>query len=127
LGESGFRIVFWSLKKSLTDAPPGERLGVIRELTHRAPAGFPPAGRLSFYANLSTMLPHRPHAYDAGLDAEISHSGAAPVSAGLSGSDQAQVDHHSRICPNCDHRLTGHRCKLVCTECGYYLSCADYY
>jgi hypothetical protein len=36
-------------------------------------------------------------------------------------------EHHSVYCPNCSHRLTGHRCKLVCQQCGYYLSCADYY
>ncbi|HLI04783.1 MAG TPA: hypothetical protein VKU93_10960 [Terracidiphilus sp.] len=36
-------------------------------------------------------------------------------------------EHHQQICPNCGHRLTGHRCKLVCAHCGYYMSCADYY
>lgn len=39
----------------------------------------------------------------------------------------AGVDHHCRICPTCGNQLTGHRCKLICTQCGYYLSCADYY
>jgi hypothetical protein len=44
-----------------------------------------------------------------------------------SAADAAPVEHHCQVCPCCGHRLTGHRCKLVCAECGYYLSCADYY
>jgi len=35
--------------------------------------------------------------------------------------------HHSVYCPNCSSQLSGHRCKLICNRCGYYLSCADYY
>jgi hypothetical protein len=31
------------------------------------------------------------------------------------------------FCPICDSRLLGHRCKLVCPQCGYFMSCADYY
>jgi hypothetical protein len=69
------------------------------------------------------MLPHRPHAYDAAFEVEISQSGSSSAS----GPGQGQVDHHCQICPNCAHRLTGHHCKLVCAQCGYYLSCADYY
>ena len=30
-------------------------------------------------------------------------------------------------CPVCSTRLTEQRCKLVCAQCGYYMSCADYY
>ena len=33
----------------------------------------------------------------------------------------------SRFCPVCSQRLTSRRCKLICTVCGYYMSCADYY
>ncbi|MGO9260255.1 MAG: hypothetical protein ACLQU1_28705 [Bryobacteraceae bacterium] len=30
-------------------------------------------------------------------------------------------------CPVCSTRLTDRKCKLFCAQCGYYLSCADYY
>ena len=30
-------------------------------------------------------------------------------------------------CPVCSTRLTERKCKLICQQCGYYLSCADYY
>jgi len=30
-------------------------------------------------------------------------------------------------CPVCSARLDQHKCKLVCRQCGYYMSCADYY
>jgi hypothetical protein len=31
------------------------------------------------------------------------------------------------FCPVCSTRLTSSKCKLICAQCGYYLSCADYY
>jgi hypothetical protein len=33
----------------------------------------------------------------------------------------------SRYCPVCSQRLESRRCKLICPQCGYYMSCADYY
>ena len=33
----------------------------------------------------------------------------------------------SLYCPVCSLRLAERKCKLFCTRCGYYLSCADYY
>ena len=80
------------------------------------------------HANLSDMLPQRPAALDPDFapdfHPDFSQSGAVCAAQGQSAKP---VDHHCQICPTCSHRLTGHHCKLVCTQCGYYLSCADYY
>jgi hypothetical protein len=70
------------------------------------------------------MLPQRPAAVDPDFAADFSQSATACA---LSSDPAERVDHHCQICPTCSARLTGHRCKLVCTQCGYYLSCADYY
>ena len=90
--------------------------------------------RLLSHGNLSCMLPQRPSALDPDFDpdftVDFSHGEPAGISQDVRPGTQAsekQVDHHCQVCPTCGHRLTGHHCKLVCTQCGYYLSCADYY
>jgi methionyl-tRNA synthetase len=30
-------------------------------------------------------------------------------------------------CPVCNRRLASRKCKLLCEQCGYFMSCADYY
>jgi hypothetical protein len=69
------------------------------------------------------MLPQRPQGLDPDFNADVSHAGSTDAPA----QEETAVDHHCQICPNCGHRLSGHSCKLVCVECGYYMSCADYY
>ena len=53
-------------------------------------------------------------------------SPAAQEACPLSGGGTGPL-HHSVFCPNCSARLAEHRCKLICRDCGYYLSCADFY
>jgi len=39
----------------------------------------------------------------------------------------AQALDASCFCPNCSTQLVDNRCKLKCPQCGYYLSCSDFY
>jgi len=95
----------------------------------RALAEMSRGKRPSLHANLSGMQPQAPRIVNSGFEpestAKISQSGAETAK-NVDPSAQS-VDHHCQICPTCGHRLSGHRCKLVCANCGYYMSCADYY
>jgi len=59
--------------------------------------------------------------------------GAGPLSYGYNSvkpvpeSEPKSADEPMLYCPVCSTRLVQHQCKLVCPQCGYYLSCADYY
>ncbi len=66
------------------------------------------------------MLLQRPQALNSDFHADFSYDEVACA-------DLQPVDHHCQVCPTCGHRLIGHRCKLICMHCGYYMSCADYY
>jgi hypothetical protein len=32
-----------------------------------------------------------------------------------------------RTCASCGSAMEERKCKLICTGCGYFLSCSDYY
>ncbi len=52
-------------------------------------------------------------------------SSAAPLA--RSPSLAARIEDPSWYCPVCSQRLESWRCRLICSACGYYMSCADYY
>jgi len=46
----------------------------------------------------------------------------------ISDRNQAGTENEPMLyCPVCSRRLTERKCKLFCEQCGYYMSCADYY
>jgi hypothetical protein len=41
--------------------------------------------------------------------------------------DVPAQDEPMLYCPVCGTRLAALKCKLICEQCGYFMSCADYY
>lgn len=41
--------------------------------------------------------------------------------------EETQIGEKWDYCPNCSAQLRESRCKLVCLQCGFYLSCSDFY
>jgi len=65
-----------------------------------------------------------------GKTAEITEENGRNVSEKSTASHVSAAATHedaSRFCPVCSQRLESRRCKLICSVCGYYMSCADYY
>ena len=38
-----------------------------------------------------------------------------------------EMEQACSYCPRCSERLEPRQCKLICTACGYYMSCSDFY
>jgi hypothetical protein len=106
----------------LTAARSRGNQAAVNELMLQAPAWMLRRGPPSYHANLSSMFPHRPRAFNVESDAEFAMNIAQAETV-----EAAVPEHHSQVCPACSTRLSGYRCKLVCGQCGYYMSCADYY
>jgi len=55
----------------------------------------------------------------------------APLDESKSARDTASAEpvRPERVCPNCGRALLERKCKLLCPnlECGYYMSCSDFY
>ncbi len=48
--------------------------------------------------------------------------GGSPVQRTVERTEEA-----SEYCPRCSSKLTARSCKMVCANCGYYMSCSDFY
>jgi hypothetical protein len=54
-------------------------------------------------------------------------AGAGVEPAAVAGEIRREQEYASEYCPRCSARLDARSCKLICPDCGYYMSCSDFY
>ncbi len=99
--------------------------------TTRCPLSYYPVFPLLYSLPLCYNHPAVEHAAKWGLARAQAEPAQAAVQSAVSlqhgQSAAAPSEDPSRYCPVCSQRLQSRRCKLICSVCGYYMSCADYY
>ncbi len=53
-------------------------------------------------------------------------AGALKSAESSSGKYPVSVEYPNQFCPVCSRRLESHRCKMVCRQCGYFMSCSEF-
>ncbi len=86
-------------------------MATLRKLMLEAPAGMP-SGRLpSPLMLISDPCSHTGPSPSTGILRANFHKVVSACALAMN----CPMEHHCQVCPTCSHRLTGHRCKLVCT------------
>ena len=64
------------------------------------------------------------------MDARDQDDRSVPAASSTEGASSSPPEREpSRTCPTCGSPLTERKCKLICpnAQCGYYMSCSDFY
>jgi hypothetical protein len=54
-------------------------------------------------------------------------AGPALAADSVAPQSRAEPELAMSYCPRCSERLAARSCKLICSSCGYYMSCSDFY